>query len=294
MDFNHANADWTAARAEKWRNQLAGMEAMLAPLDEPLIRALRLDAAFRIAEVGCGGGSTGIELERQAPAGTLVHGFDISPALIEVARERRHAPGALAFNVADMATAVPPAGPYDRLVSRFGVMFFADPSAAFRNLVRWLTPDGRFAFAVWGPPADNPWMSVVRETVAGIIRIPTPDLCAPGPFRYSDVSKLLQLLDDAGYSDLEVSDWRGLLPMGGAVQAEDAAEFALTSFASFAEMLSQAGDGAFRDAKERLAQRLSTHLEGGVVRIGACVHIVTGGVAVRCASSREVGFADRS
>jgi hypothetical protein len=79
MDLNHAKAEWTAARAEKWRNQLAGMEAMLAPVDEPLIRALRLDAAFRIAEVGCGGGSTGIELERQAPAGTLVHGFDISP-----------------------------------------------------------------------------------------------------------------------------------------------------------------------------------------------------------------------
>ena len=80
----------------------------------------------------------------------VVHGFDISPALIELARARKRSDErAIAFEIADMTTATAPEEPYDRLASRFGIMFFDDPPAAFANLVRWLAPGGRFAFAVW-------------------------------------------------------------------------------------------------------------------------------------------------
>src|SRR5688572_962139 len=97
-----AASDWAAARGEKWRDQLSGMEAMLAPVDEPLIRALELDAPYRIAELGCGGGGTARALLRQAPAGSVVHGYDISPALVEAARERaRPDAGDITFKVAD-------------------------------------------------------------------------------------------------------------------------------------------------------------------------------------------------
>lgn len=295
MHENCSNTRWTAARGEKWLSQLAGMEAMLAPVDEPLIRALRLDNGCRIVEVGCGGGGTSGELVRRVPAGSVVHGFDISPMLIEVARARGKPTGTLAFEVADMAAAVPPGHRYDRLVSRFGVMFFADPPAAFRNLVRWLAPAGRFAFAVWGQPADNPWMSIVRETVADFVKLPAPDRDAPGPFRYAEISTLLKLLDEAGYRGLDVSDWRGTLPVGGELPVREAAEFALASFSNFAELLSEAGDEALRDARERLVQRFSAYEEGGAVRMGACVHIVTGCVAPgRVVSSEEVCFANRN
>lgn len=71
----------------------------------------------------------------------------------------------------------------DRLVSRFGIMFFDDALAAFSNLVRWLAFGGRFAFAVWGHPAENPWMTTVRQVVAEIVDLPKPAAEAPGPFR---------------------------------------------------------------------------------------------------------------
>ena len=156
MSDHPTGSDWIAARGQKWSTQLAGMEATLMPVDEPLLRALKLETPSRIAEVGCGGGGTAIELLRRAPAGSVIHGFDISPSLIEVARGRQR-PGerAVAFEVADMATAAPER-PYDRLVSRFGVMFFDEPQAAFANLVRWLEPGGRFAFAVWGRCGRQP------------------------------------------------------------------------------------------------------------------------------------------
>ena len=135
MNENPVASDWSAARGEKWRAQLAGMEAMLTPVNEPLIRALHLDASCRIADIGCGGGGTTLEILRRAPAGGVVHGFDISPALIEFARARKPSDErGIAFEIADMATPTAPEKPYDRLVSRFGIMFFDDPPAAFANL----------------------------------------------------------------------------------------------------------------------------------------------------------------
>jgi SAM-dependent methyltransferase len=253
------------------------MEAMLAPVDEPLIRALQLDAPRRIADIGCGGGGTTLEISRRAPSGSVVHGFDISPALVEAARGRtRSDERAITFETADMATAPAPAEPYDRLVSRFGIMFFADPPAAFANLVRWLAPGGRFAFAVWGRPADNPWMTSVRDAAATVVDVPSPDPDAAGPFRYADADTLLTLLDRAGLGELDARDWRGVLPIGGGLPAAEAASFALASFSSFGELLAAAGDDAIAAARQSLTARFSRHEEDGAIRMDACVHILTG------------------
>ncbi|ATB42166.1 type 11 methyltransferase [Cystobacter fuscus] len=268
--------DWAATRGEKWRARLDGMEGMLAPIDEPLIRALRLDEPVRIADVGCGGGGTTRELLRRAPEGSIVDGFDISPGLIETARARtppdEHA---ITFLTADVATTPPPRGPYERLTSRFGVMFFDDAPTAFRNLMGWLVPGGRFAFAVWGRPADNPWVTTVRDVVAEVVELPPPLPDTPGPFRYGEPDKLLMLLQRAGFGDLEVRAWHGELAIGGGLTAAAAADFALTAF-SIAEPLAKADDVVRASARRALTERFSRHLRDGVVRLEAYVHLVTG------------------
>ena len=269
--------DWAAARSEKWRRQLAGLEAMLAPIDAPLITALGLNAPVRVADVGCGSGATTIEVWRRAPSGTVAHGLDLSPALIEVAR-RRHAvhDPSVAFEVADMGTMAPPEQLYDRLISRLGVMFFNDPRAAFANLRHWLIPGGRFAFAVWGPVDDNPWMTATRAAVAEAIDLPPIEPSAPGPFRYGDVRPLLSLLARAGFVNVTVTDWRQALPIGNRLHAPDAAQFALASFSSLAERLSNAGNDAPAKARDVLAARFTPYEQDGVVVMPARVHIVTG------------------
>jgi SAM-dependent methyltransferase len=272
----HESPNWAAARGERWRAQLVRMEAMLAPIDEPLIRALRLDTPVRVADVGCGGGGTTRKILHQAPKGSSVHGFDISPALIETARA--NAPTderALSFTLADVATAPPPGGPYERLTSRFGVMFFDDAPAAFRNLSGWLVPGGRFAFAVWGPLADSPWVTTVRDVVAGFVDVPRPGPDAPGPFRYGQPDTLLKLLREVGFGEVEVSEWRGGLAIGGGLAAAEAADFALAAF-SIADPLAKADDGVRGEARRVLTERLSSHLRDGVVRLEACVNLVTG------------------
>jgi SAM-dependent methyltransferase len=155
-------------------------------------------------------------------------------------------------------------------------MFFDDPPAAFANLFHWLAPGGRLAFAVWGRLAENPWMSSVREVVADIIDIPPPDPEGPGAFRYAEADKLLTLLDRTGFGELDVRDWRGALRIGGGLPAAEAAHFALASFSSFGELLAEAGDEPLNDVRQSLATRFSRHQQDGVVRMGACVHILTG------------------
>jgi SAM-dependent methyltransferase len=276
MSDNPKAYDWSATRGAKWRAQLTGMEAMLKPIDEPLIDALRLDGPHRIADVGCGGGGTTLEVLRRAPAGSVVHGFDISPELIESARARAGSDAqAVAFTVADITTATPDA-PYDRMLSRFGVMFFDEPQAAFANLARWLAPGGRLAFAVWGPPADNPWMTSVRDVVAAIVDVPAPEPDAPGPFRYADAGKLGVLLERAGLGEVGVRDWRGSLAIGGGLLPAEAAHFALDAFSSFGDLLAQAGGKALSDARRSLTARFSRSETNGAVRMDACVRIVTG------------------
>ena len=134
-------------------------------------------------------------------------------------------------------------------------MFFDDAPAAFANLSRWLVPGGRFAFAAWGPTADNPWMTSVRDAAAEAVEIPPPDPEAPGAFRYAEADRLLTLLSGARFGELEVHDWRGALPLGGGLPAAEAATFALATFASFGELLAKAGDDALDRARQSLTAR---------------------------------------
>ncbi len=278
MSDSPNSTDWATSRGEKWLAQLEPMEAMLAVVTEPLIAALMLDHSCRIADIGCGGGGTTLAIAQQAPQGSTVVGLDISPALIAAARMRPVPAGRhLSFEVADMGTARTPQ-PFDRLASRFGVMFFEDPSAAFANVARWLAPGGRFAFAVWGPPVNNPWMMAVRTTIAEIIDLPTPDPDAPGPFRYGDVDKLITLLQDTGFARVEATPWLGKIAMAGGVGAGEAAEFALTAF-SLGDLLAEAGDGALTRATESLTTHYADHLVDGAVTMDAHVHLVTGTTA---------------
>jgi SAM-dependent methyltransferase len=277
MTSSSSSAEWASARGEKWRSQLAGLEGTIKPIDEPLITALALDAPCRIADVGCGGGATSSEILRRAPQGSIVHGFDISASVLEAARGRvRDHDHSIAFYLADVATQTPLEGAYDRLTSRFGIMFFEDPLHAFTNLAGWLVPQGRFAFAAWAALEDNAWMTTIREVVAGFVELPPVVPDAPGPFRYGRADDLLAILGKAGFAELEVRDFRGDLSVGGGLPPAAAARFALAAYSSFAELLAQAGDGMLESAQQALTTRFQRHQADGVVRLGARVHIFRG------------------
>ena len=152
--------DWLGEMGEIWRRNIEVFESMIAPAGAAALDFAAVRPGERILDVGCGGGLTTLELARRVGPDGEVLGVDIAPPLIEIARRRQKASGLgnVEFLAADAGTAALGDTRFDCLFSRFGVMFFDDPVAAFSNLRRMLAPEGRMALAVWGPPAANPWI----------------------------------------------------------------------------------------------------------------------------------------
>ena len=237
--------DWADARGALWLAELDSYEQMLEPLGIALLDRAALQNGQHIADIGCGGGRTSRLAAHLVAPGGSGHGIDIAPMLMDEATRRAEAAGIgnVRFSTGDAASFVPEGAPFDRLISRLGVMFFADPEAAFTHLRTLLVDGGRADFVVWASPQDNVWMSGARAIVAEHIELPTADPMAPGPFRLADPDATGSLLHKAGFSQIDIAAWHGAIPVGGSgSDAAKAAEFSLRAF-SFANVLEGAEPG---------------------------------------------------
>src|SRR5690606_29155530 len=136
-----------------------------------------------------------------------VLGADISAPMLEVARERAaQATGAqVSFLQADAQTHAFPKGGFDLAFSRFGVMFFDDPAAAFRNIGAALRPGGRLAFVCWRPMLENAWMATPLFAALPLLPpLPPPDPTAPGPFAFADPDRVQAILGEAGFEAIDI------------------------------------------------------------------------------------------
>lgn len=154
------------ARVLAWAEVREPVERQLAPLGRRALDALAPRPGENVLDVGCGGGETALDLARAvAPGGTVV-GIDLSAAVLAFARRAAEGCKRVRFVQAD-AQAFPfqPAS-FDAAFSRFGVMFFADPTAAFINIRRSLRPNGRLAFVCWRALDENPLDIVPLKAVS--------------------------------------------------------------------------------------------------------------------------------
>lgn len=207
-----ANADqiayWNAAAGETWVAEQDRLDRQLSPLGLTAMAALDLAADDRVIDIGCGCGQTSLELASEVgPDGTVLS-VDISAPMLEVAR-RRAAEADLPnvqFLEADGQTHPFKAGGADALFSRFGVMFFADPTAAFTNLRKALRPGGRLGFVCWRPLPLNEWMLLPLRAALQHVPAPPPppDPLAPGPFAFADPERVRGILTGAGFTGVDI------------------------------------------------------------------------------------------
>lgn len=196
---------WNGPRAQKWVTSQARMDAVLEPFGRALLEAAELPESGVVVDVGCGCGATTLMASRARP-GLEVIGVDISEPMLGRARDRAADEGlSVRFDVADAAIARPAAS-VDRILSRFGVMFFDEPVAAFTNMRRWLAPGGRLVALVWGRLADNPWTADVLEILRRHVELPLPSEEGPGPFGLSDPGRVDEILGQAGFTSVEQRD----------------------------------------------------------------------------------------
>jgi SAM-dependent methyltransferase len=196
---------WNAAAGPTWAELQEPLDRQLAPLGRAAMAALAPQAGERILDIGCGAGETSLELGAAVAPGGQVIGADISATLLEVARRRAEGATGVSFIEADAQTWPFEPASFDAMFSRFGVMFFADPAAAFRNILLALKPGGRIAFVCWRSPMDNPIMTLPMMAAAQHLPPPPPpEPGAPGPFGFADPERVRAILGDAGFTDVEI------------------------------------------------------------------------------------------
>jgi SAM-dependent methyltransferase len=249
---------WASQRGERWLANVDRLEEMLEPIGLALIELAACQPGEQIIDVGCGAGATSVSIAQKVGAAGAVKGLDISPVLVTEATKRAQMLGLdnLNFVLGDAAIAELPLAQADCLVSRFGIMFFSDPHAAFAHLHGFLKPSGRMVFACWAPLLQNLWMLEVRNIINAHYPLPTPVPRAPSPFAFDEPEYVQEILRSAGFKDVRVSAWEDKLCVGGmGSNAESAAEFLLKALgiAQLPEDLpTETRVAIYTDLKERL------------------------------------------
>lgn len=197
--------DWNGDSGDRWAANLVRLDLMLEDFGNAAIRAADAQPGEQILDIGCGSGTSTFVLAEQAGAAGFVLGVDISEQLVAVASATAPDASPVEFRCADAATAPLPAQEFDLLFSRFGVMFFDDPVAAFTHMRRALKPGGRLAFVCWRGAQENDWVRLPMAAIRDIVQPAPADPNAPGPFAFGDRQRLADILAAAGFTAIDIA-----------------------------------------------------------------------------------------
>jgi SAM-dependent methyltransferase len=221
-------AEWNGVMGRKWAEMQRETDAVVAPFGSAALNQAAPQPGERVIDIGCGCGDTSIEIARLVGERGAVLGVDVSQPMLAVARaqggQERHAN--LEFREADASAADLPVNT-DLLFSRFGVMFFSQPTAAFGHMRKSLRAGGRCVFVCWRTPRDNAWamapLSAARAAMG--VTPPPADPNAPGPFAFADDARLRSILEGSGFGSIDIRRFDTSLTLGAT--ALEAAERAL-------------------------------------------------------------------
>ena len=202
--YDEQAARWNGDSGRAWAEQQAPLDAMFKPFETLLTETLV--PGERVLDVGCGTGGTTLAAARTTGGNGHCVGVDISAPMLDAARARDAREGArVTFVQADAETYAFEAASFDAIISRFGVMFFGDPVAAFANLRRAARPGGRLCFAAWRSPAENPFMTTTERAAAPFLKnVPARPANGPGQFAFADATRVRAILEESGWRDIAV------------------------------------------------------------------------------------------
>jgi SAM-dependent methyltransferase len=255
MSNGPAPEDWAGEMGERWLANMDRFEGMLAPIGQALLAHCEFRPGENVVDVGCGAGRTSLDIARRVVPSGRVLGIDISSHLVAAAGRRAQAEhiGNVSFRCADATTVALEGAPFDRLFSRFGLMFFEDAWAAFANLHTLLRAGGRADFSVWAPATENPWIAEVMGVVSQYVELPERQPRAPGPFALDDPAYLRELLEQGGFSATRIDTWEGKQPIGGpGAHPQQAVDFVFDAM-SFGKVLDDEGEDVRAKVKADLA-----------------------------------------
>jgi SAM-dependent methyltransferase len=195
---------WGGAGGRRWVALQDLLDDLYRPLEDRFVDAVvEADSGGRVLDVGCGTGATTVAAAQRLGDGGDCTGVDVSGPMLAAARERAQREGVGArFVEADAQRHAFEAATFDVVASRFGVMFFDDPVAAFANLRRATRRGGALRAIVWRSPEDNPFMTTSEHAAAGLVTFPPKVPDAPGPFAFADPNRVRGILEGSGWTDV--------------------------------------------------------------------------------------------
>jgi SAM-dependent methyltransferase len=260
---------WNGPVGERWAGLQEQIDLHLAEITGALLRFAAPRAGERVLDVGCGCGTTTLLLALKAEAEGAAAGIDISVPMLNVARARAMAQNADVVFVEADASGYEFQPVFDLVFSRFGIMFFADPAAAFGNLRMALTPGGRMVFVCWRTFEENRWAWEAMQAALPLLPPQEPgDPDAPGPFAFADGARLRRILESAGFARVEIEPFDGHVNMGATVQEAAAEALNVGPLARAATGLDEAVREKIRRVVEQVYTRYFT--PSGVKPPAAC------------------------
>ncbi|MFM9373328.1 class I SAM-dependent methyltransferase [Streptomyces sp. Da 82-17] len=219
---------WNGPEGAYWADNQARWDAVNSGFNELLLDAAAFGPEGRVLDIGCGAGQTSRLAARRAARGRVL-GVDLSGPMLDRARASARQEGLdnVTFERADAQVHAFPPGAFDAAVSRYGVMFFADPVAAFANIGRALRPGGRLAFVCPAEPEGNGWLAAMLSLQD---LLPMGDFAVPGRtgmFAFSDPARARTVLTSAGFTDVRTEHVEAYGTWGR--DAQDAADFMLAT-----------------------------------------------------------------
>ena len=266
-------AAWDGAQGDEWVEREERMNQTLRAHTEPLLAAAGVTATDHVLDVGCGCGETTRACAIAAVGGRAL-GIDLSTAMLARARLRAEEEGIANVEFVRGDAQLYPFAPegFDLVVSRFGVMFFDDPAAAFANIASAVKPGGRLALMVWQELARNEWITALRTALAVGRTLPELPPGAPGPFGLADADRTGGILEAAGFRDVTFDDVAAPFFVG--TDTDDAFDFA-RGMGPARGLLDDLDADATARALDELRATLDAHHTGDGVVFDSRIWVIT-------------------
>lgn len=266
---------WNGEAGKRWVAEQERLDAMMAETTLALIDAADPQWGETVLDVGCGCGSTSIAYAEAVGPEGRVTGLDVSAPMLSFARDRakHHDIKSVTFVLDDAATRDMGAGAFDLVSSRFGVMFFADPVAAFRNIRRAMKPKGRLAFVCWRDWRQNEWVRVPVGAVRPHVP-PQPPVGPedPGPFAFANLARIRTILAASGFDAITA---RPLDVTGEFGETLDEGVQYMMGFGPISRMMTPASELERARAKAALTDALRPYAAKGTITMGLAQWLVT-------------------
>ncbi|MEA1942076.1 MAG: class I SAM-dependent methyltransferase [Pseudomonadota bacterium] len=268
-----AKAIWNGVAGQNWVEAQSLLDGMFQGFEDRLAADCAEQGARYVLDVGCGTGATTLAIARRSDEAGTSTGIDISQPMITLARERAARAGAKAdFICADAEDYPLDTGRYDRIVSRFGVMFFADPVRAFTNLRRATRRGGQLGVIAWRAPEENPFMTAAERAARPFLpQTQEAPLPPTGQFAFADAGRVRAILDESGWSQVRIEplDIVCTLP-------ETQLETWFTRLGPLGRILPGLGDASRAAVLDAVRQGYAPFIAGGTVRFTAACWMIGG------------------